>query len=195
MIPLRNIRSIGGSVRSFLCIRYATSNVYRMVINLNRRYFMLNCHKSYVNEASTFKTCNHLQLRFCSNNRQDLTSDLDIDKYHRISEETLVSLCEHFEELVSDYCEDPDADVTFGNGVLTVNLGSQNGTYVINKQTPNKQIWLSSPFSGPKRYDCVNNQWIYRRDGITLQKLLSDEMSKALNITVDFSKSAFSQTS
>ena len=30
-------------------------------------------------------------------------------------------------------------------GVLTVKMGSDLGTYVINKQTPNKQIWLSSP--------------------------------------------------
>lgn len=31
------------------------------------------------------------------------------------------------------------------SGVLTVNVGGDHGTYVINKQTPNKQIWLSSP--------------------------------------------------
>jgi len=30
------------------------------------------------------------------------------------------------------------------SGVLTVKLG-RRGTYVINKQTPNRQIWLSSP--------------------------------------------------
>ena len=35
-------------------------------------------------------------------------------------------------------------------GVLTLNLGS-HGTYVINKQAPNKQIWVSSPVSGPVR--------------------------------------------
>lgn len=35
-------------------------------------------------------------------------------------------------------------------GVLTLNLGS-HGTYVINKQSPNKQIWMSSPLSGPVR--------------------------------------------
>ncbi|EGT54939.1 hypothetical protein CAEBREN_28735, partial [Caenorhabditis brenneri] len=38
-------------------------------------------------------------------------------------------------------------------GVLTVNVSKTVGTYVINKQSPNKQIWLSSPMSGPKRYD------------------------------------------
>lgn len=31
------------------------------------------------------------------------------------------------------------------DGVLTLSLGGSLGTYVINKQTPNKQIWLSSP--------------------------------------------------
>lgn len=30
-----------------------------------------------------------------------------------------------------------------------------HGTYVLNKQPANKQIWLSSPVSGPKRYDYV----------------------------------------
>ena len=33
----------------------------------------------------------------------------------------------------------------FQSGVITVKLGDDLGTYVINKQTPNKQIWLSSP--------------------------------------------------
>jgi len=32
------------------------------------------------------------------------------------------------------------------NGVVTVKLGSDRGTYVVNKQSPNKQIWFSSPF-------------------------------------------------
>ena len=32
-------------------------------------------------------------------------------------------------------------------GVLTLKLPSSKGTYVINKQPPNKQIWLSSPTS------------------------------------------------
>lgn len=32
------------------------------------------------------------------------------------------------------------------SGVLTLKL-DEHGTYVINKQPPNKQIWLSSPIS------------------------------------------------
>ena len=63
------------------------------------------------------------------------------------------------------------------------------GTYVINKQPPNKQIWLSSPISGPKRYDYAvwsedqdskegtgDGSWVYLRDGSTLSDLLETEL-------------------
>lgn len=36
--------------------------------------------------------------------------------------------------------------------MINVKLGSR-GTYVINKQPPNQQIWLSSPTAGPFRFD------------------------------------------
>lgn len=62
------------------------------------------------------------------------------------------------------------------------------GTYVINKQPPNKQIWLSSPISGPKRFDYVivsdsqhqkegtaTGGWVYLRDGTTLNEILLGE--------------------
>ena len=31
------------------------------------------------------------------------------------------------------------------SGVLTLALGPGKGTYVLNKQAPNRQLWLSSP--------------------------------------------------
>jgi frataxin len=65
-----------------------------------------------------------------------------------------------------------------------------NGTYVINKQPPNKQIWLSSPITGPKRYDWVvigdgqnekegtaSGDWIYLRDGSSLSQLILEELN------------------
>jgi frataxin len=71
-------------------------------------------------------------------------------------------------------------------GVLTVKLGSK-GTYVVNKQTPNKQIWLSSPTSGPKRYDFINQTWIYRHDGMSMFQLLNTEIPQLLNLPeIDF---------
>jgi frataxin len=77
--------------------------------------------------------------------------------------------------------------------VLTITC-PPNGTYVINKQPPNKQIWLSSPISGPKRYDYVlagegqnekegggTGEWIYLRDGTNMTELLSKELGLVID--------------
>jgi frataxin len=100
--------------------------------------------------------------------------DLSTIDYENIVDETLESLTETFETLLDKH--KLPSDVTYSNGVLTVEL-DKVGTYVINKQTPNKQIWLSSPFSGPKRYDFLNQTWIYKHDGISLHTLLNNEIS------------------
>lgn len=71
---------------------------------------------------------------------------------------------------------------------------------MINKQRPNKQIWLSSPVSGPKRFDFViagagqhekeeservdegegddreGGRWVYLRDGDSLTDLIFKEV-------------------
>ena len=91
-------------------------------------------------------------------------------------------------------------------GVLTV-THPDKGTYVLNKQPPNKQIWLSSPVSGPKRFDWVlrstggmsskqdtegsegdvgddghvgGGKWIYIRDGAGLSEILREELEVVL---------------
>jgi hypothetical protein len=68
--------------------------------------------------------------------------------YSIAANETLQSLTEKFDELSDVY--DDISDVIFSNEVLTVKLKKNSGTYVINKQSPNLQLWLSSPSSGPK---------------------------------------------
>jgi frataxin len=85
------------------------------------------------------------------------------------------------------------ADQVYQSGVLTLKFPPA-GTYVINKQPPNKQIWLSSPISGPKRYDYAvwsegqdskegtgNCSWVYLRDGTTLSNLLETELGIELD--------------
>lgn len=79
--------------------------------------------------------------------------------------------------------------------MLTVVFGEPYGTYVINRQTPNKQIWLSSPTSGPKRYDFIEKDsgcWIYKHTGESLHKLLQEEINKIVKKPVDFSTCSFS---
>lgn len=145
--------------------------------------------------------------------------------YHEVADKTMDRLLESLEELYEVESKE-GYDVEFHvrdlstnlisrqlnfkhfplqSGVLTLNLGP-HGTYVVNKQPPNKQIWLSSPFryaaptlahvlyscsnfyfSGPKRYDYIEDEdkWVYSRDGRTLHSLLSDELSTALGRTID----------
>ncbi|XP_069619818.1 frataxin, mitochondrial [Ranitomeya imitator] len=115
------------------------------------------------------------------------TSTLDETTFERLAADTLYSLAEFFEDLADQPFTPSDYDVSFGNGVLTVKVGKNFGTYVINKQTPNRQIWLSSPTSGPKRYDWSGKSWVYSHDGVSLHQLLEQELSVALNSTLDLS--------
>nr|CAI5826651.1 unnamed protein product [Callosobruchus analis] len=116
---------------------------------------------------------------------------LDSNLYEKVCEETLESLTEFFEELVETHDKLATGDVSYSSGVLTVNLGNF-GTYVINRQSPNKQIWLSSPTSGPKRYDYVTegDYWIYKHDKKTLHQLLESELSQIVGTKVDLTKCA-----
>ncbi|XP_072166967.1 frataxin, mitochondrial-like [Diadema setosum] len=107
-------------------------------------------------------------------------------QYEKLADEALDYLAEMFEILGDSDDSASDFDCTFSSGVLTVALGGGHGTYVINKQTPNKQIWLSSPISGPKRYDYIGNRWVYAHDGKALHDLLTEEISSAFGRHIDF---------
>ncbi|KAL9089118.1 MAG: hypothetical protein Q9165_005931 [Trypethelium subeluteriae] len=122
--------------------------------------------------------------------RERVTQPTDIkdEEYHELSDRYLDAVVARLEEIQESR---EDLDVEFSAGVLTVSIPTK-GTYVINKQPPNKQIWLSSPITGPKRYDWVmrdgmhqkqgtgEGTWIYLRDGSSLTDLLRDELEVSL---------------
>ncbi|PKC74565.1 Frataxin [Rhizophagus irregularis] len=114
-------------------------------------------------------------------------SDLSQDTYHRLSEIALEYLLEYFENL-DDRLNISAFDVEYSSGVLTLKCGT-SGVYVLNKQPPNKQIWLSSPISGPKRYDfdSKHKKWFYHRDNSTLDGLLNEELSTVFGAKIDIS--------
>jgi len=112
-------------------------------------------------------------------------AEISAEKYNELSDDYMNALVEKLEELQE---ETEEIDVEYSAGVLTLTF-PPNGTYVINKQPPNKQIWLSSPLTGPKRYDYVvlsegqdakegtgRGEWVYLRDGSTLTGLLQTEV-------------------
>lgn len=101
---------------------------------------------------------------------------LTLGQYNNISNEYLETLSDELEMLSENY---PKIDCELTQGVMTLSI-PPNGTYVINKQPPNRQIWLSSPISGPKRYDLIGGKWVTLRDGSDLTTLLEEEISAAL---------------
>ncbi|KAJ1753849.1 Mitochondrial matrix iron chaperone [Coemansia sp. RSA 1821] len=101
-------------------------------------------------------------------------------EYNKLADATMDDLVTYLEDL-GDSMEIDDFDVEYSQGVLTLSLGSV-GTYVINKQPPNRQIWISSPISGPERFDYQTDRdaWICRKTSDTLGELLQRELQKAL---------------
>ena len=102
---------------------------------------------------------------------------LSPETYHHLSDSYIDTLLSHLETLSDN---NGDIEVEYSAGVLTLTY-PPNGTYVFNKQPPNRQIWISSPVSGPKRYDWVAREhgwgeWVYLRDGSTLSGLLEEEV-------------------
>lgn len=74
----------------------------------------------------------------------------------------------------------PHADAELQGGVLTVEAGE--GTWLVNKHAPTRQIWLSSPKSGARHYafDAGSGQWRDTRGGTDLIALLSAELGVPL---------------
>ena len=94
------------------------------------------------------------------------------DDYVALADECLDTILERADEL-SD--ERDDVEVELSSGVLTLKI-AETGTWVLNKQVPNKQIWLSSPVSGPCRYEYDGEKWTHTRDGPSLAELLEREL-------------------
>ncbi|TPP62369.1 Frataxin regulates mitochondrial iron accumulation [Fasciola gigantica] len=119
---------------------------------------------------------------------QPTENELSDAQYERLSTETLDKFAEVFDMLGEQYDLGDAYDVLHDYGVLKVEFGSPVGTYIINRQAPNKQLWLSSPLSGPKRYDFLINKgkWIYKHDGTALHNLLNKEISDIVGHSVEF---------
>ncbi|GAB2242594.1 hypothetical protein Droror1_Dr00019369 [Drosera rotundifolia] len=102
---------------------------------------------------------------------------LQEDEFHQLADSTIHDLQQNLEEY-GDRIQIDGFDVDYGNQVLTLKLGDL-GTYVLNKQTPNRQIWLSSPVSGPSRFDWERSDqaWVYQRNKWNLSRLLEESWS------------------
>ncbi|CAB4257059.1 similar to Saccharomyces cerevisiae YDL120W YFH1 Mitochondrial matrix iron chaperone [Maudiozyma barnettii] len=105
-------------------------------------------------------------------------ANLTLNDYHNAADEYLENLVTGLEELSEDNPNELP-DVELNHGVMTLEITGL-GPYVINKQPPNKQIWIASPVSGPNRFDLYKGQWISLRNGLNLTNLLTAELQQAI---------------
>ena len=115
-----------------------------------------------------------LRPRLCSFSRQ---SDRFGIKITEKANEYLELLGEKLERWADDEIEE-DVECDYSDGVLTISLGRERGTYVLNKQAPNKQIWWSSPISGPHRFEEDGARWADARRGQDGDDCLDDLETK-----------------
>lgn len=101
--------------------------------------------------------------------------NLTVEEYHQVSDSAFETMLDEL-DLFFEENKIMEAEIDEEAGVMEINCSE--GTYIINKQPPTKQIWLSSPISGPKRFDLHNGQWICLRDNVKLSQLLQDEMNQ-----------------
>ncbi|GLE08056.1 hypothetical protein PINS_up018989 [Pythium insidiosum] len=106
----------------------------------------------------------------------------DENRFLEMAEETLEQVVEWIdgiEEMLDD------SDVTLSQGVLKIDLGA-HGTWVLNRQIPNRQIWWSSPISGPRRYefDAETGAWLSTREKAELFECLQQEICDATGISI-----------
>ncbi len=118
--------------------------------------------------------------------RASSLADVSLELYHDMANLTIEGVQEVYEDY-SDATPDQQVEVECASDVLNVTVGA-HGTFVLNKQAPNKQLWLSSPVSGPLRYDfCPESAaWLNSRDRHPLLPLLVADFEALVGDRLDF---------
>ena len=113
--------------------------------------------------------------------------------YNNAADETL----EVIHDALDDVAEgggggDKIEEVSLSAGVLEID--TTEGKFVLNKQAPKHQVWLSSPISGPWHFDMVKDEagvvsWLCDRPEqrhLDLYSVLKDEFAQITGTTVAF---------
>ncbi|RNF07340.1 frataxin-like, mitochondrial precursor [Trypanosoma conorhini] len=123
-------------------------------------------------------------------------SRLGMDGFTDVTYNTAADLfLDHVDNVLEGVDSSAIEEVQLAGGVLTIETAA-HGTFVLNKQAPNVQLWLSSPVSGPHHYDMVlpegdrkvqkvhDAQWLADSDGHSLKEKLEWELTQTLGVEV-----------
>ena len=123
------------------------------------------------------------ELQSPNNTIQQRSFQTEAD-FHTVADATLEAIQDALDEVLDTH-DDMEYEVTLASGVLTLKL-PPHGTWVLNKQTPNRQLWWSSPLSGPQRYEYDDGAWFATQDGLSLGPKLVQEMRRVHPSLPDF---------
>eukprot|EP00483_Globobulimina_turgida_P003702 UN03708 len=141
------------------------------------------------------KPFSRIQLHWYTANKRHNTTESSSGTGIGFKSETLYHVeADRAMNIVTEQCDaliqvaNDEFDYQTASGVLNINFGANIGVWVLNKQAPNQQLWLSSPVSGPNRYDWNLDlqKWIASRDGHSLSCLLQREFSQTVGSDVSF---------
>jgi frataxin len=76
-------------------------------------------------------------------------------------------------EILQQPAKYQDLDVDLSDDILYITLPN-NRQYVINKHSPSRQIWVSSPVSGASYYRIENQLFISKTNEFLIAKLLNE---------------------
>ncbi len=79
-------------------------------------------------------------------------------------------------------------EVSYSEGVLSISCRGV-GTWIINKHSATRQVWLSSPLSGPSKYNFHRQLalWLNERDQTKkLSQLLEEEFKSVFKQSFEF---------
>ena len=102
--------------------------------------------------------------------------------FETVADKTLNILLDRIDEVLGD-----KFDVDLNGGILNIEL--ENGAqYVINKNAPNYEIWMSSPLSGASHYFLKDDlvTWVDTRNGLKLFDKLAKELSLSAGKSFSF---------
>lgn len=130
--------------------------------------------------------------KFCSLNSVDFKL-LDLSEKEFIIKAE-AKLSEIYERLDVEELIDFINNLELSDGILKFSLvnnsinqnSKEEKKYVINLQKPNRQIWFSSPFSGPQRFEYYKkllddkNYWLNKHNKLELEFLIVDEVNNFL---------------
>lgn len=97
----------------------------------------------------------------------------DETRFHHLADQTLDRLTSQIDEALGD-----DLDVDEQDKIVTIGLPS-GGQYIVSKNAPVRQIWLSSPASGAWHFawDEASSRWVSTRGSEVLTELLAAELA------------------